>query len=163
MRRAVKRSSKRRRTFSRDKWPSLSTAPMAPLTSSTTKPVSPSSTISGAEPRLKAITGVPQAIASIMTRPNGSGQSIGTNNVIAPLKNSDLSRSLISPIYSQFFAGQNRLDLLFEVILVGFVHLGGNLERHAAMLGNADGEIDALFRRDAAQKCEIRGLDRPRP
>src|SRR6516165_9411206 len=38
-----------------------------------------------AEPRLNAITGVPQAIASIMTRPNGSGQSIGTNNVIAPL------------------------------------------------------------------------------
>ena len=27
---------------------------------------------SGTDPRLKAITGVPQAIASIMTRPNGS-------------------------------------------------------------------------------------------
>src|SRR5215472_15595768 len=162
MRRTVKRSSKRRRTFSRDKCPSRSTAPIAPPTSSTMKPVMPSSTTSGAEPRLNAITGVPQAIASIITRPNGSGQSIGTNNVIAPLKNSDLSRSLISPIYSQFLLA-SRLDLLFEIILVSFVRLGGNLERYAAMLGNVDGEIDALFRRDAAQKCEIRGLDRPRP
>ena len=34
---------------------------------------------------------------------------------------------------------------MFEIILVGFVYLGGNLERYAAMLGNADGEIDALF------------------
>src|SRR3974377_753098 len=86
MRCTVKRSSKRRRTLSRDKCPSRSTAPIAPPTSSTMKPVMPSSTTSGAEPRLNAITGVPQAIASIMTRPNGSGQSIGTNNVIAPLK-----------------------------------------------------------------------------
>src|SRR6516164_9298387 len=161
MRRTVKRSSKRRRTFSRDKCPSLSTVPIAPLTSSTMKPVMPSSTTSGAEPRLNAITGVPQAIASIMTKPNGSGQSIGTNNVIAPLKNSDFVADL-ADIFATF-AGQHRLDLLFEIILVGFVHLGGNLERHAAMFGNANGEIDALFRRDAAQKCEIRGLDRPRP
>ena len=33
--------------------------------------------ISGTEPLRKASTGVPHAIASIMTRPNGSGQSIG--------------------------------------------------------------------------------------
>ena len=32
---------------------------------------------SGTEPRRQAMTGVPQAIASIITRPNGSGQSIG--------------------------------------------------------------------------------------
>ena len=42
--------------------------------------------ISGTEPRLKAITGVPQAMASIITRPNGSGQSIGNNSAMAPLK-----------------------------------------------------------------------------
>jgi len=51
--------------------------------SSTMKPVKPSSMISGTEPRLYAITGVPHAIASIMTRPNGSGQSIGTSSPIA--------------------------------------------------------------------------------
>ena len=36
------------------------------------KPVTPGSTISGTEPRGQAITGVPQDIASIITRPNGS-------------------------------------------------------------------------------------------
>ena len=56
--------------------------------------------ISGTDPRLKAMTGVPHAKASIMTRPNGSGQLIGMIKPIAPLRNSDFSRSLISPIYS---------------------------------------------------------------
>ena len=59
---------------------------MAPVSSSTMNPVSPSSTTSGTEPRLKAMTGVPQAIASIITRPNGSGQSIGTSRAMAPLR-----------------------------------------------------------------------------
>jgi hypothetical protein len=36
------------------------------------KPVIPSSTTSGTEPLRIAITGVPQAIASIIARPNGS-------------------------------------------------------------------------------------------
>ena len=72
------------------------------------KPVRPSSITSGTEPRLNAMTGVPQAMASIITRPNGSGQSIGTNSTMAPLKNSDLSLSSISPIYS---------TLLFDLII----------------------------------------------
>ena len=55
------------------------------------KPVTPSVTTSGTEPRLNAITGVPHAIASIITRPNGSGQSIGTSSAIAPLRNADFS------------------------------------------------------------------------
>ncbi|EUA13751.1 glycosyl transferase [Mycobacterium xenopi 4042] len=37
-----------------------------------TKPVTPSSTISLTAPRSRATTGVPQAIASIITIPNGS-------------------------------------------------------------------------------------------
>lgn len=45
----------------------------------TMNPVTPSSMISGTDPRRQAITGVPQAMASIMTSPNGSGQSIGNN------------------------------------------------------------------------------------
>ena len=56
--------------------------------------------ISGTEPRLNAITGVPQAIDSIITRPNGSGQSIGISKPTAPDRKSDLSLSPISPIIS---------------------------------------------------------------
>ena len=60
---------------------------MAPASSSTMNPVTPSSMTSGTAPRLNAITGVPHAIASIITRPNGSGQSIGNSSAIAPARN----------------------------------------------------------------------------
>jgi hypothetical protein len=43
----------------------------------TTHPLTPWSTTSETEPLRQAITGVPADIASIMTKPNGSGQSIG--------------------------------------------------------------------------------------
>ena len=39
--------------------------------------------ISGTAPRLNAMTGVAFPIASMSTRPNGSGQSIGNNKAIA--------------------------------------------------------------------------------
>ena len=69
-------------------------------TSSTRKPDTPSSMTSGAEPRRKAITGVPQAIASIITSPNGSGQSIGKSRASAFPSKSPFSRSPISPTNS---------------------------------------------------------------
>jgi hypothetical protein len=47
------------------------------------KPVAPPSTTSGTEPEWYAITGVPHAIASIITGPNGSGQSIGNSSAAA--------------------------------------------------------------------------------
>ena len=143
------------RIFSRDKWPSRSTAPMAPLTSSTMNPVRPSSITSGTEPRLNAMTGVPQAMASIITRPNGSGQSIGTSSATRAAQ--ELGFVLVVDLADIFDIGRldHRLDLLVVIILVGAVDLGGDLERHAAMLGDADGAIDALFRRDAAEKGEI--------
>ena len=47
--------------------------PIASSSDSTIKLVIPSSITSGTEPWRNAITGVPQAIASIITSPNGSG------------------------------------------------------------------------------------------
>ena len=67
------------------------TAATAPATSSTTKPVTPSVITSGTEPRRKATTGVPHAIASIITRPNGSGQSIGKSTPCARPRNASLA------------------------------------------------------------------------
>ena len=46
-------------------------------------PVTPSVTTSGTAPSGHAMTGVPQAIASIMTRPKGSGQSMGNSSARA--------------------------------------------------------------------------------
>ena len=47
------------------------------------KPVSPSATTSGTEPLRQATTGVPQAMASVITRPNGSGHWIGNSRADA--------------------------------------------------------------------------------
>jgi hypothetical protein len=57
-------------------------------------------TISATAPQGRAIIGVPQAIASIIARPNGSGQSIVNSRAIALPRNSLFSDSPISPIYS---------------------------------------------------------------
>src|SRR5688500_17473469 len=54
----------------------------------------------GHGPQGRATTGVPQARASSMTRPNGSGQSMGNSNARAPPRNADLSASPISPMNS---------------------------------------------------------------
>ena len=67
--------------------------------------------------------------------------------------------SLISPMNSTFADLISGSNLLVVIILVGAVDLGGDLERHAAMLRDADGAIDALLRRDAAEEREIARLD----
>jgi len=47
------------------------------------KPDLPLSMTSGTEPYRNAITGIPQAMASIITSPKGSGQSIGKSRASA--------------------------------------------------------------------------------
>jgi hypothetical protein len=54
----------------------------------------------GTEPLSQAITGVPQAMASIITRPKGSGQSMGNSSASAPPRKADFSASPISPMKS---------------------------------------------------------------
>ena len=48
--------------------------------------------ISETDPQRHAITGVPQAMASISTRPNGSGQSIGNRSALAFPRKADAQR-----------------------------------------------------------------------
>ena len=60
-------------------WPRVQLPLPLPQCNSTTNPVTPSSITSGTEPLRQAMTGVPQAMASIITRPNGSGQSMGNS------------------------------------------------------------------------------------
>jgi len=73
---------------------------MASSSLSTNVPVMPSSITSGMDLHRNAGTGVPHAIASIITSPNGSGQSTGNNSAVASPENFVFSRSLISPINS---------------------------------------------------------------
>ena len=162
MRRAVKRSSNRSRIFARDSCDRRYDRADRAFSSSTMKPVTPSSMTSGTEPRLNAMTGVPHAMASIITSPNGSGQSIGTSSAIAPLRNSGFV--LVGDLADVFDirAVDQRLDLLLEIVLVGLVDLGRDLQRNAALRRDADGAVDALFRRDTAEESEISRLDRLR-
>src|SRR5881396_1717244 len=56
-----------------------------------TKPVTPSSTTSATAPRRRPITGVPQAIASIMERPKGSANSTRCSSATAEPSSSSRS------------------------------------------------------------------------
>jgi hypothetical protein len=49
---------------------------------------------------LNAITGVPQAIASINTKPKGSGQAIGASSAMAPLRDLVLGPGVIAVGFS---------------------------------------------------------------
>src|SRR6266545_8403920 len=74
---AVKRLSNSSRHFWREISPILYTAATSSSTEEPINPVTPWRRTSGTEPHGLAITGVPQASASIITSPNGSGQSTG--------------------------------------------------------------------------------------
>ena len=122
------------------------------------KPVSPWSTISGTEPQRQATTGVPQAMASIITRPNGSGQSIGNSSAWALPRNADFSR--VADLAHELDQGivEQRLDDLAEVGRVRGVDLGRDLQRQARALGDGDRPVRALLRRDPAEEGQIGGL-----
>ena len=62
-------------------------------------PLRPCSITSGTAPQRVAITGVPQAIDSIITRPNGSSHSIGKSVARAFWSNSTFSPWVTSPMY----------------------------------------------------------------
>ena len=85
-------------------------------------------------------------IASIITRPKGSGQSIGNSSARAcPRKIAlgafvDLANELDQGMVEQ------RWNDLLEVGLVGPVDLGGDLQRHASLRRNVNGSVRPLFR-----------------
>ena len=118
--------------------------------------ISPWSITSGAEPRGKAMTGVPQAMASIMTRPNGSGQSIGKRSARRLAEEARLvALADLADVLDQRVGADQGLDLLLPVGEVGVVDLGGDLQRDAGAGGDLDGAVGALLRRDAAEEGEI--------
>lgn len=100
MRRAVKRSSKYLLHPRRLRSGSRETACTASSSFSKTNPLTPCRITSGTDPLLLAITGVPQAMASIITSPNGSGQSIGNRRAFAPPRKAAFSPSSTSPMNS---------------------------------------------------------------
>jgi hypothetical protein len=86
-------------------------------------------------------------MASIMTMPNGSGQSNGKQEGSRVAQESalralvDLSDELDARLVQQ------RCNLAPEVGLVDTVHLGRDLERQADGAGDCNRPVDALLRR----------------
>src|SRR5215216_2793132 len=85
---AENRSMTRARITRGSRSPTRSTAAAISSTEETMNPVSPSATTSGTDPLRQAPTGVPQAMASVMTRPKGSAHWIGKARAAAWLSRS---------------------------------------------------------------------------
>ena len=100
------------------------------------------------------MTGVPAARDSIITRPKGSGQSLGNSVAAAPAKKLGFWRSSSSPTKVASWTEQ-RLDLALEVLDVHRVDLGGDVQRSARAPGDLDGQGRALLGADAPDEREV--------
>jgi hypothetical protein len=67
-----------------------------------------------------------------MARPNGSGQSIGANNAIAPLRNANFPSSVISPICSTFEPPSRGWTFASKILDIDLIH-------HRGMTDDGDG------------------------
>ncbi len=91
------RSTATDRINDRSKDATFATAAAAPATSATRIPVTPSSMISAIEPRSKATTGVPLAIASTTLKPKGSSKSMRWSRAAAEPRNAERSSAATAP------------------------------------------------------------------
>src|SRR6476661_1265573 len=118
--------------------------------------------ISGTDPLPKAITGVPLAIASISTRPNGSGQLMGKSSAIASPRKAPLSLSpdLTDELDHRIF--EQRLDPRPVIRTIGSVDLCHDRQRQPSTAGDLDCAVRSLLRTDSANKGEIAAITRTR-
>ena len=130
---------------------------------STTSPPRPCSTTSGTAPRRVASTGVPQAIDSTITSPNGSGHWIGNTVTARPLEQLDLLvvRHLadVLDVVAQVRA-HGRVEVL---VLDRVVDLAGQLQRQPRLAGDPHRVARALVGRHPAQEQQVAvvpGVDR---
>jgi hypothetical protein len=73
----------------------------------------------------------------------------------APLRNSDFSASVISPIYSALEPSSSGRIFSFEIFAVHLVDFCGDSKRHPGFASNRNRSIDALLGRNTAEKGEI--------
>ncbi len=115
----------------------------------------PSSTTSGTEPHFQAMTGVPHAIASIITRPNGSAQSIGNSNAAALPRNAAFSASPISPMYARCHGAAPAARCPCASRRGRPCRPWRRCAAASAAGGDLDGPVGPLLRRDAPEEGEI--------
>ena len=102
-----------------------------------------------------AITGVPHAIDSIMTRPNGSSHSIGKSVARAFWSRSTFS-SCVHLAEVLDAPAEIRPHVRLEVLLLErLAHLAGDLERQPGLLRDLDRAVAALVGAQAAEEEEV--------
>ena len=88
------------------------------------------------------MTGGAHAIASIMTMPNGSSQSMGTSSPIAPLRKSDFFMiSDFADVIDERVVHQRANDSVV-IVPIGPIDFCRDLKRDAGSYGDFDGAID---------------------
>ena len=115
--------------------------------------MTPSSMISGIEPRGYAMTGVPAAIASTTDSPNGSANSIGCSRASAPPSRADRSRRPDRSEVAHPVAVDPRRDHVVEVALV--LDGPGDQQRPPGALGDVDRVGGALVGMDPAEDDQL--------
>ena len=117
-----------------------------------TNPVSQSSTISGTAPWGVATTGVPQARASTITMPKGSGQATGLSRQRGTAEELQLLGAVeLAQVLD--VAPQVRAHAGVEVgLLVRLAELGGDLQRYPGGVGQVSGDVHALLGGHAPQE-----------
>ena len=158
MRSDENRASNRARTARRSSFSTPGRAAYAASMPSTTTPLTPLSITSDTEPQLNARTGVPQAMASIITRPKGSGQSIGKEKCAGAAEK--LSFLTLVDLADELDArlAEQRLDDVVEIDEVGLVDLGRDFQRNAGLVRDHDGAVETLLRADAADESKIAAI-----
>ena len=102
------------------------------------------------------MTGVPHAIASIMTRPKGSGQSIGNSRPRALPRNSCFWSSVISPMNSTFGCAATSGPIFSRQYGSSTRSIFAAIFRRTpARRGDLDGAVRSLLWRNAAEECQI--------
>ena len=124
-------------------------------------PPRPSSSItSGTAPCRVAITGVPHAIDSIITRPNGSSHSIGKSVARAFCSSSTFVPWLTSPRYSIPLPRCGSMNSAKYSFSLRLPHLAGELERQAELHRDRDRAVRALLVVHAAEEEQVVALVR---
>jgi hypothetical protein len=112
-------------------------------------------TSSGADPHGVATTGVPQASASTITSPNGSGHARGFRRQLASASSASLSRAPTSPTYSTSPPEQRSNGLVEVRQLRGLAHLRCDLQREADRSGDTGRDVHTLVRIHAAEEQRV--------
>ena len=98
------------------------------------------------------MTGVPHAIASIITRPKGSGQLIGKSNAAAPARPL-LCRVVDFPAQPHLLPINLRLHLIFEIASASM--RTGNSQRHASRPCNPNCGVQTFIGAQPPKKSKI--------